>query len=195
MDNKELEKLLLSVPAPEPSAEYEADFPDAVVRALARPASVPETKPVALPSLHRLGWAFLFAVIIGGGGAWLGFRAGHKTGFGAGEIAGYQRIWTEVNTLFPHQVRAVVLEPGGPRIVLSDHADLPAAPPIVVRRCLPGGCQTAITFSGQQVRLGEEPLEILNDGAGNVIVTTPDAVWPVMPGTLKIQARTLDTLL
>jgi len=196
MNARELDQLLRSVPLPERPAEYWAEFPRQVSWRLRQENRSPSRAAGGtILGGPRLAWCLALIALCAGLGLWLGFRAGHRAGFDAGEVAGYQRLWTEVNALFPRQVQAIVLEPAGPRIVLADRPNLPEAPPIVVRQCLATGCRTAITFSGQRVRLGGELLEVLTDGAGNVIVATADAVWPVLPGALKIQARTLENLL
>lgn len=112
--------------------------------------------------------------------------------FSAEEVAGYSQVWREVDSLFPHQVRSVVFGPDGPELVLSEQPTLPTEPTLVVRGCGPAGCLTVLTRSGQQVTLGGERMEVLQDVHGRVLVAGASSVWPSAPGVLRIQARVLE---
>jgi hypothetical protein len=196
MNNRELDELLKSAPVPERSAEYWTGFPQAVVRSL--PPSQRMRGKFPAYAFHwrpRFAWAVALLLIMGSLTAWLTFRERHRPVIAAGELAGYRRMWTELNALFPRQVRAILFEPDGPRLVLAEQANLPEASPLLVRQCLAAGCRTAITFSGQQVQLGGELLEVLADARGNILVTGRSVVWPQAPGSLKLTARRLDSTL
>ena len=67
-------------------------------------------------------------------------------------------------------MRAIVKDERGVRLVLADKPDVPASPPLLVRLCQPQRCRSVITFSGQQVRLDGETIEVLADGHGKVLV-------------------------
>ncbi len=83
----------------------------------------------------------------------------------------------ELEALFPNQVQAVVFEPSGPRLELADGAEVPAALPVYLRTVGPNGCRSFITFSGQQIRLNGERIEVLVDARGEVLLVGGDTAW------------------
>jgi len=195
MTAKDLDAHLRAVPVPAKPPEYWEEFPLRVRAACSRPQG---SEPTATghwqqPMPGRLPWNWLAPAAVAGfvlAGAVLGFLPSTSR-ISREEEAGYSEVWREVDALFPHQVRSVVFGPGGPELVLSEQANLPAEPTLVVRGCGPAGCTTALTRSGQQVVLGGERLDVLQDAQGNVLVAGSTAVWPLAPGSLKIQARVL----
>lgn len=110
-------------------------------------------------------------------GLWLGLsvRAPHR--FSLDEIAGYTLTWRELTALFPRQLRGVTFDATGSRLELSEHADLPEVPPLLVRVCAAGGCQSFVTFSGQQISAAGQRYEVLSDARGGVLLVGSDAVW------------------
>jgi hypothetical protein len=198
MNNEQLDRLLRSTRPPARPAAYWDSFPETVRRRRRQ-----EARPVSDASKRRSqSGLFLPWLALGGATIALGLmllRPGSvpskPTEFTASELQAYREIWLQVTTLFPHQVRAVILGPDGPQVVLSDQPNLPTSPPVVLRRCAADGCRTALTFSGQAVHLGNRQLEVLTDSQGGVIVAGEDAVWPTSNGSLHLNARLLDSTL
>lgn len=191
MKPEELDEVLKSVPAPRRAEEYWQGFPRQVLQRLGRPGQA--DKIAAAQPSPGLAWVGL-AVIAVGAATWWGARARARQalpGFSGVEIRGYLEVWQEVTAMFPNQVRAVIFDAAGPSIVLADQANLPSAPPLLVRACDRRGCRTVVTFSGQSVRLGVESFEVLTDARGQIIVAGGTAVWPVASGALRISASPL----
>ncbi len=84
--------------------------------------------------------------------------------------AEYVRLYREIATMFPNQVRAIVVDEHGVQLVLADKANVPDSPPVLVRACARTGCRSFITFSGQQVRMNGEAWDVLVDGRDEVVV-------------------------
>lgn len=198
MNNDQLDRLLRSTRPPTRPAGYWESFPEGVLRRL-RQEVRPSSKS---PERRSPLWLLISWLAIGGATIALGLSLvwpktmpSEPTAFTASELQAYREIWSQITTLFPHQVRAVILGPDGPQVVLSDQPNLPVAPPVVLRRCADDGCRTALTFSGQAIHLGNHQLEVLTDSRGGVIVAGEDAVWPSMKGSLRLNARLLETTL
>ena len=194
MTPDELNQRLRSVPLPPRTAEYWEEFPSRIRTACSTPQRPADARP-SRPSLpQRLWWNWMAwagaAGLVLAAAVWT-FRPA-PSDFSAEEVAGYSRVWHEVDALFPHQVRSVVFGPGGPVLVLSEQPTLPNEPTLMVRGCGPTGCLTVLTRSGQQVTLGGERLEVLQDVHGKVLVAGASSVWPSAPGVLRIQARVLE---
>lgn len=194
MTSEELHQRLRSVPLPPRTPEYWEEFPGRIRTACMtsqRPADTRRSGP-SFP--QRLCWNWMALAGVAGlvlaALVWT-FRPA-PSDFSADEVAGYSQVWREVDALFPHQVRSVVFGPDGPELVLSEQATLPTEPTLVVRGCGPTGCLTVLTRSGQQVTLGGERLEVLQDVHGKVLVAGASSVWPSAPGVLRIQARVLE---
>jgi hypothetical protein len=198
MNNEQLDRLLRSTRPPTRPASYWDSFPETVQRRLARESGPrAEDSPRRSHSWFPLPWLAVGAAAIAVGLLLLGrpARPTQPTEFTASELQSYGEIWRQVTALFPHQVSAVILGPDGPQVVLSDQPNLPVSPPVVLRRCAADGCRTALTFSGQSVHLGNRQLEVLTDSRGGVIVTDEDSVWPSVNGSLRLNARLLETTL
>jgi hypothetical protein len=197
MNDEELDRLLRAVPEPERTEAYWTEFPGQVQRLLVRAAEGPG--PVRLgdrtPKWRwQLAWGA--AVIAVGIGVGIGRREEPaQPAFSRGEILGYREVWREVTALFPHQVRAIIFEPGGPRLILAEQANLPAEPALLVRECSAAGCRTALTFSGQSVQLGDQRWDVLTDSRGAIIVAGESTAWPLAPGGNRISAQPLEASL
>ncbi len=178
MNDRELDDLLRRVPVPERTPDYWADFPDQVRRAAARPE--PHVRPAAHVDAGLLVWRWLAAgtaLAAVAAGLWLGLRPSAPHPFSADELAGYARTWREVVALFPQQVRGVTFDAAGPHLSLADRPDLPPAPPLLVRICAAHGCESFLTFSGQQITSGGQSYEVLTDAHGTVLLVGRDSVW------------------
>jgi len=98
--------------------------------------------------------------------------------------------------MFPGQLRAIVLDEKGWRIVLADVPDVPVSPPILVRLCGADRCRSIITFSGQDIPLGGDTMEVLSNARGGVIVAGNHFAWssdaPDMAAPFRIQTCALE---
>jgi len=201
MNDSELNRLLKSAAVPGRPAGYWEAFPDLVASRLAGlPASRPQRAP-AEPRRVALGW---FALGAGVATACLllafNFISDHEQGeFTAGDLAVMRKYLQEVETLFPNQVQAVVFEREGPRLVLADRASVPASLPVYVRVCDAKGCRSFLTFSGQQIRLDGEMIDVLVNARGHVLLVGSRLAWSSedakhKAGSLRIVARALDSV-
>ena len=172
--DEELNELLRTVRVPERSPEYWAEFPQAVVRQLQRPAPRP-----AAPATRVSGWAWSlgFATVCLLLGFFVGFRRGHTVGFSTAEVAQSQKIYQELAALFPDRLQTVLLDARGSQLVLTTDAHPPASAPLLVQICHAGACRRFITFSGQRVALNGETFEVLADAQGNVLVVGQHLAW------------------
>ena len=166
--NEDLNKLLKSVHVPERSPGYWEHFPKRVT------ARLKDESPLAAgPTGYwrlTLGWAvagiacgLLLAVFF------LYPRPAAQPD--------YAKLYREISTMFPHQIRAIVADETGVRVVLADAPDLPAAAPLLVNVCAAQQCSHVITFSGQQIPIGAGSADVLTDGHGNIIVAGSRFVW------------------
>lgn len=116
------------------------------------------------------------------------------------DLAAAQKLFSELNALFPDQLEAVVFDGSTPRLVLAEQTSQHKGTPIFVRLCGAQGCQRVITFSGRRVSLNGESCEVLVDARGHVIVTGERFVWSSgeaassQPG-YRIEAATLAGML
>ena len=83
----------------------------------------------------------------------------------------------ELSTMFPNQIRAIVTDDTGVRVVLADAPDVPATAPLLVNICSAKQCAHVITFSGQQIPIGTGEADVLTDSHGNIIVAGSQFVW------------------
>ena len=106
------------------------------------------------------------------------------------------KVVQELLTLFPHRVRAIIEDERGVRLVLSEQPDVPSSTPLWVRICDPKHCQSAVTFSGQELLLAGEHFEVLENAQGEVMLMgSRSLLWSGDPGNssahLRIQVRAL----
>lgn len=195
MNNTDLERLLKSAQVPERDAEYWEDFPRRVL-STARQRQAPAERPQS-SFLPRLCWGLGLACVC----VLLGFALGHWRGQSS-PMAGNgflqnTKVIEEVMMMFPNQVRAVIQDRDGLRVVLADEASVPASTPLWVRLCQGDECVSVVTFSGQELEVAGQRLTVLASAGGDVIVLGDHFAWhsddrhsPV--GNLRIQARPLE---
>ncbi len=174
MTDPELDRLLKSVHPPGRDADYWTAFPGETARRARTQRSVKERRPMgrrwfvvlaaALPLL--LAGVFL-----------LGRVQGRRERIEPAELSAALRIVSELSTLFPGRIEAVVFEPSGPRIVLNESGSAPGRQPLLIKVCSGGVCRTAVTFSGGRLRLGGEDLEVLARGDHDVMVLGRSFGW------------------
>jgi hypothetical protein len=177
----ELDKLMKSARVPERSAGYWENFPKRVTARLSGSA-----QPVMAPSRNaprRWAWALAgaFAVLILCLGLWMRNRI-------ATVQPDYTKLYREIESMFPNQVRAIVVESSGVKLDLSDKPDIPSSPPVRVDVCRHQRCRTYITFSGQSIRLNGETCDVLADGQGHISLVGRDTVWTSADPTHRLEA-------
>ncbi len=107
------------------------------------------------------------------------------------------KVIQEMLAMFPNQVRAVVQDEQGVNLVLSDKDNVPTSTPLWVKICDGKHCRAVVTFSGQQIRIGNQNVTVLADPEGKIILAGESFLWsngePVLAGNtkLKIEAKTL----
>jgi hypothetical protein len=198
MNDSELNQTLRSARVPEPPADQWDRFPQRVVQRLRREITKPA--PRVRPRRALLLWGIGFAtacLVIGFG---FGFWRGRHVPADDGSLAESSKLIREVATLFPNRVRAIISDRSGVRLVLSDRPDVPVSTPLFVKVCQGTKCQTIITFSGQEIQVANENVEVLADARGNVLLVGDRLVWSSAESTrtvanLKIAAKPLDAVL
>ena len=207
MKNSELDRILKSAPVPDRPGAYWDQFPQRVMAKtnwlrtrVDAGASQPQTKPFWLRHRFRfatvgLGLAIsgLLLVFV------LGSRQGRQLSITEPQLAAARKCFQEIETLFPGQVQAIVFDQQGPHLVLAEHSNVHASSPLYLRVCGPKGCQSYVTFSGQQIRINDETCEVLLDHQDNVLLVGQDWVLstaqaPAKRARYQVSARPLMTL-
>ncbi|HYG23130.1 MAG TPA: hypothetical protein VEH04_10135 [Verrucomicrobiae bacterium] len=193
MNDSELENKLKAAAVPERNAEYWDLFPQAVLSQLDRRARRRDRPAVSLRWLWALGLAsacVLIAFILSP------FNAERQPVFAALENS---EVIRQTLGMFPNQVRAIVQDEEGTRLVLSEKPDVPDSPPLWIRICNGKECRIVITFSGQSFEVAKERVEVLADAQGQVMLVGDRLFWSEAEQSrsarhLRIQARSLEML-
>jgi len=195
MNNPELEALLKKARLPEISQESLEMFPRRVADRLRHDPAPPRP---ARSFLTRPAWAAGLATIC----ILLAFSIGHWRGrketqtMASSDILASTKFAGETLAMFPNQVRAIVENESGLHLVLSEHDNLPASPPLYIRICDGDHCSSFVTFSGQEIQMAGQAVTVLSDAHGGIILAGDQFVWsnaersPVV-NHLKIQAKIL----
>jgi hypothetical protein len=125
-------------------------------------------------------------------------RQGHKSAGSDLQLAEARKCYGEVETLFPNQLQALVLDATGGRLVLAPEPNVPKSVPLYVKICGARGCQRVVTFSGQRIAVNGTFFEVLVDRQGKVLLVGEQSVWSSSePGEkldgYRIEARPLLT--
>jgi hypothetical protein len=194
MKNPELESILKRARLPEISAESSEMFPRRIVVRLQR-----NDLPVCAKRQFSLRPAMAFGlaaciVLAFAVGYWTG-RKEHGPTLAPDSQASLKLI-RETLTKFPNRVRAIVEDKQGLNLILSDKADVPTSTPIYVRIWDGNQCTSLVTFSGQEVQIAGQPVTVLSQGDGGIILEGSKLFWstgkPVYAERkLKIEARNL----
>ena len=207
MKNSELDQILRSAPVPDRPGAYWDQFPRRVMAKTDRlgtradaETNHPRTEPFWLRSRFQFATVGLGLAIIGLLlGFVLGFWQRRNLSITGPQLAVARKYFQEIETLFPGQVQAIVFDPQGPHLVLAEHSNVPASSPLYLRICGPKGCQSYVTFSGQQIRINGETCEVLLDHQDNVLLVGQDWVLstaqaPAKRARYQVSARPLMTL-
>ncbi|MEI6074390.1 MAG: hypothetical protein WCS94_02375 [Verrucomicrobiota bacterium] len=194
MTNSELDSILKKARLPE--------FPETDSELLSRQlvARIRRNERASRPSrsaLPRWGWALAAAtcvVIAFAIGHWHG-RVDSRPGLGKDSLANLKLI-RETLALFPNRVRAIVQDKNGLKLVLSENNDVPVSAPLYVRICDGSQCLSFVTFSGQEVQVDGQKIDVLVDAKGGIILEGNKFVWSNTEKSyagkrLKIEARNL----
>ncbi|HTB83787.1 MAG TPA: hypothetical protein VK742_09050 [Candidatus Sulfotelmatobacter sp.] len=194
MTDPELNKILGAAREPALDSEYIEDFPRQVMAGLSTKADRPG-RPAAgfFP-----GWAWGLAValcVMTAIPVWLSVE--RKKNDSPVEVLADAKLIRETMAMFPNQLRAIVRDQNGIKLELAEQADVPGSPPLLVRVCDGKACASFITFSGQEILLGDKKYTVLSGDDGGIILETEKFVWSSKTGGLgdkrmKISARVLD---
>lgn len=193
MNNSDLDKKLKAAQEPALETGYQADFSRLV---LANLRSAPrKNHPAPRPWLPRLAWGLATATCIVVAFA-IGRWQGHVETASSTGILDNAKLIHETMAMFPNQVRAIVQDEHGMKLVLADQADVPNSTPLYVKICDGDKCSSLVTFSGQEIQIAGQKLTVLADASGGIILEGNKFVWSstarnyALQG-LKIEARPL----
>jgi len=192
MNNSELNEMLKKAAVPEPSGSYWEEFPGRVMAQVRRRES-----KASSPARHvfvlwmRIATAcMIFAVAAA---IWSRRMATASDA----QIAQIRKYFEEIQTLFPHQVKALRFDQQGPHFDLADEPSVPNSPPLYLKICGPSGCLRFVTFSGQQIVIDGDICEVLANSRGEVILAGSGLLWSSgqgrKTGSYNIEARKLST--
>jgi hypothetical protein len=196
MNNDELDMLLKSAAVPEHPPEFWAELPQRIAAKIHWQAQRSVAQTNEPRGFDFLNWAIGSAVVAVVLGITFLLQPGAASRATASRLVRAEKCYREVEAMFPNQVQAIIFDEHGPRVVLSEKADVPNSPPVYLRICGPRGCQEVVTFSGQRVQVNGDVCDVLLDSAGNVLIVGQQAVWSSsdLPGRdagQRIEARAL----
>lgn len=99
----------------------------------------------------------------------------------------YALILREVNSLFPHQVRAITTDGSQLQILLSEEPLTGSAQAVVIEACGAGGCTVVITYVGQTIEIERQQITVLAGEDGVVILEKKKPT----SSDLQIKSRTI----
>ena len=168
--DQQFDDLLKSARVPERSKGYWENFPKRMAARLSEERHAEEAPVGSSLRLWGFGLATVVIALILCAGLWM--RGRHVSA-----EPNYAKLYREIESMFPNQIRAIVVESGGVKLDLSDRPDVPSSSPLRVDVCHNQQCGTYITFSGQRIRVNAESWDVLADGTGHVLVVGPNVVW------------------
>jgi hypothetical protein len=194
MNNRRLDALLRSVKVPEPPQKYWEEFPGDVIR-VARSSAPAREDSQARSAFQMLGWWHSAIALAAAACIAATFLIGYKFGNKAQpdqSLASVEKCLHEVESMFPNQVRAIIFQKDGPRLLLSDGPNVPGVMPVYLKICDGKNCERIVTFSGQRVPIGGDLCDVLVDSKENVLVVGQRDFWPGgMPSNMRVDARPL----
>jgi hypothetical protein len=192
MNDAELKALLQKARTPERPQEFWDLFPRRVIAALDRRAMARQREIRRGP---RLAWALATAACLMLAG-FLGYRHWQAEQDPGLKMLQNARVIRETLALFPNQVRAIVQDEHGLQVLLSEKPDVPTSTPLWIKVCDGKQCRAIVTFSGQELQIAKDKVEVLMDAQGQVMLVGDRLFWSsAAPGRasdhLRIQARPL----
>jgi len=102
----------------------------------------------------------------------------------------------ETLAMFPNQVRAIVQDEHGMKLILAEHGDVPVSAPLYIRVCDGQHCESFLTFSGQDIMVAGQTVTVLADTHGGVILAGDHFLWSETQqaqttGHWKVEAKNL----
>lgn len=203
MNNDELDKILKSTNPPERTNEYWSVFPKKVTAKLHwrdRLSFRPAPKP-AHQFVSFLTWGLGAATVCILAAFILKMQPRPQqqavVPVKDSQLAMARKCYQEIESLFPNQVQAIVFDQQGPSLMLAARGDVPNAMPLYLKICGPKGCESFVTFSGQQIQFNGENCEVLADAKGQVMLVGAHQVWEGTDSSsgIRIEAKPLDAIL
>jgi hypothetical protein len=194
MNKNELDSILKKARLPEIAEDSLEMFPRRVAARLNRNDPPPRAARSFLP---RLAWIAALAAC-----AAIAFAIGHWRGrmetaaIPATDTLASAKLIREMMAMFPNQIRAIVRDDAGLKLVLSDTGDVPVSPPLYVRISDGQHSSSFVTFSGQEIQVDGQTITVLADTRGGIILAGNQFVWSSAErspaaGHLKIEAKNL----
>jgi len=195
MNDQELNDLLKSAPVPRRTATARHDFIATVVRRLRCGDGAVRTEALGWVPVGVWGWGLAAAGVVLVAG--FAFFAAHRPSARDSAATEEAALWQQLARMFPRQLKAVVLEGGNTRLILSEQADQPLAKPIRVQLGQGPRWCSVITFSGQSVKAEGVDFEVLSDADDHVWLIGERAVWSSADasrrfGELAVKANVLE---
>lgn len=197
MNDAELNKLLKSDPVPARAPEFWEQMPQRVSAKLhwRQQRKDPEND---LPPRPVRGWVLGItgaAVLILMGfvvGNWHGTRQ-------TTALLQNEKLLREVLATFPNQVQAIIQDDNGLRLALAEEPNVAQTQPLWLKICEGKHCRSMVTFSGQTVKIGGQPVEVLADARGGVMLVGENFFWSsqqsAQPNHLRIESQQLTHVL
>jgi hypothetical protein len=187
---------LKSARIPEGTEDYWRDFPRKVTARLhwqSAPATARRGNQPNDLLIWSLGLASLFVVM----GLFFAHRPARPSAPADGQLAAARKCYHEMEALFPNQVAGIVFDQQGPRMIIADRPNVPSSTPFYLKICGPGGCESFVTFSGQQVHFNGENCEVLADAQDRVVLVGNHQVWSSADSgdAIRIEATPLEAAL
>ena len=195
MTDDELNQKLKAARTPKLAPDYVADFPRLVFVRNRATAPRPQAARTFSPRLMWGATIALTCLMLGFTIGYLRLIPGGKNGERTSDVLANAKVIREAMAMFPNQVRAIVQDDHGLKLVLADQPDVPSSPPLYIQICDGRECSSLVTFSGQEIQVGQRKITGLAEARGGIILAGDHFVWSSGEGPrgdhLKIQARTL----
>lgn len=184
MTDAELKKLLQAAPVPERAPEFWERLPERINARVHWQQRRSEN--INLPSRPRVGvvwgWGLAGAAVLLLAGFLLGNWHSNKQTMA---LLQNEKLLREVLATFPNQVQAIIQDADGLHLALAEEANVPQSQPLWLKVCEGKLCRSIITFSGQVVQIADQPVEVLADARGGVMLVGEHFFWSSREGGMK----------
>jgi hypothetical protein len=198
MNDAELNKLLKSARVPERPDAYWEGFPRRVILRVQDREAKYETSRARI-DFSRIFQTWGIRLALTSGLVLLTFAAfwWQKAASRSRErdFVKVQKYFHEIDTLFPRQVRAIVFDRQGTRLLLTEKPNVSDSQPVYLKICNGKGCQELVTFSGQRIEVNNDLCEVLITRQDEVILVGEKLFWGSnesrAPTQYRIEAKLL----